>query len=213
MDTYFWGCNQNIIDKATYVNKNPNRGGIFLDRDGTIIAEKKYLRDIADLEFLPGAIPGLKILATTGLPLYIFTNQAGVAHGFFNEETLNQIHKYLISKLFEAGIMIRGLYYCPHHPNAEIEKYRHDCECRKPKPGLLKIAARIDHLDLSKSYIIGDKISDLSAGKQVAAKTALVLTGYGLAEYKKITPEVVPDYVAHNLKDVAQWLKANIFGS
>lgn len=213
MNTYFTDCSHDVRDISDVNNKNCNRGAIFLDRDGTIIVEKMYLRDIASLELLPGAILGLKILATTGMPLYIFTNQAGVAHGYFNEETLKQIHIFLVTKLWEAGIKIRGVYYCPHHPNAEIEAYRHDCDCRKPKPGLLKLAARTDQLDLTRSYVIGDKISDLNAGKQVAAKTALVLTGYGVGEYKKITSETSPSFIGHNLEEVAQWVKLNAFGA
>jgi D-glycero-D-manno-heptose 1,7-bisphosphate phosphatase len=206
MVTYFANCNRDISDISDVNDNKSNNGAIFLDRDGTIIVEKKYLHDVANLEFIPRAIPGLEILAKTGLPLYIFTNQAGIAHGYFNEETLNQIHIFLVSKLWEAGIKIRGVYYCPHHPHAEIEAYRHDCDCRKPKPGLLKMAARAEKLDLANCYVIGDKLSDLSAGKKVASKTALVLTGYGVEERQKINPEVVPDFIGHDLEEVAHWV-------
>lgn len=162
-----------------------------------------------NLEFLPGAISGLKRLATTGLPLYIFTNQAGVAHGYFNEETLNQIHFFMVAKLKKAGVHLRGIYYCPHHPQAEIEAYRCDCVCRKPNPGLLNIAAFQDQLDLVHSYIIGDKLSDLSAGKLVAAKTALVLTGYGLKESAMIPSEIFPDFIGPNLEAISKWIIAD----
>jgi D-glycero-D-manno-heptose 1,7-bisphosphate phosphatase len=207
MVTYFAKCSHDIPNLCHQELKG---GGIFLDRDGTIIAERNYLRNTTNLEFLPGAIPGLKKLAATGLPLYIFTNQAGVAHGYFNEETLNRIHFFLVAKLRKAGVKLRGIYYCPHHPQAENEAYRCDCDCRKPKPGLLKMAASVERLNLAKSYIIGDKLSDLSAGKKVAAKTALVLTGYGAKECEKINPEVAPDCIGLNLEAVADWVKVDL---
>jgi D-glycero-D-manno-heptose 1,7-bisphosphate phosphatase len=203
MVTYFAKCSPDI---PIFCSQKPKSGAIFLDRDGTIIVEKVYLRDTANLEFLPSAISGLRKLATTGLPLYIFTNQAGVAHGYFNEEILNKIHFFMIAKLRKAGVKLRGIYYCPHHPQAEIEAYRCDCICRKPNPGLLKMAACAERLDLSKSYIIGDKLSDLSAGKKVAAKTALVLTGYGSKEHENVTSKNTPDYIGANLLEVANWI-------
>jgi D-glycero-D-manno-heptose 1,7-bisphosphate phosphatase len=206
MVTYFTKCSVNIPNLC---DREVEGGGIFLDRDGTIIVEKKYLRDTANLEFLPGAIPGLRKLAATGLPLYIFTNQAGVAHGYFNEEALNQIHFFMVAKLKQAGVKLRGIYYCPHHSQAEIESYRCNCVCRKPNPGLLQLAAFRDHLDLEQSYIIGDKLSDLSAGKRVAAKTALVLTGYGLKESTMITAETFPDFIGPNLETIAEWIIAD----
>jgi D-glycero-D-manno-heptose 1,7-bisphosphate phosphatase len=210
MVTYFADCRHKVSSIPGINDISHNSRAIFLDRDGTIIAEKIYLRDVAGLEFLPGAIADLKILAATGLPLYIFTNQAGIAHGYFTEETLNQIHIYLVGRLREAGIKIRGIYYCPHHPYAEIEAYRYDCDCRKPKPGLLKMAARAEQLNLAESYVIGDKLSDLNAGKQVAAKTALVLTGYGLEEFEKITKETAPDFIGHNLEEIALWVSDDL---
>ena len=206
MVTYFADCRHEIQHTIERNQPSPKNAAIFLDRDGTIIAEKKYLRDTSALEFIPGALSGLKILAATGLSLYIFTNQAGIAHGYFTEETLNQIHIYMIARLWEEGIKIRGVYYCPHHPNAEIESYRYDCSCRKPKPGLLKLAAREEQLNLAESYVIGDKLSDLTAGKTVAAKTALVLTGYGCEEFQKITSDTTPDFIGHNLEEIGKWI-------
>ena len=207
MVTYFADCRHKLSSVVEMNDTPPINKAIFLDRDGTIIVEKNYLRNVAGLEFLPGAIPGLKTLAATGLPLYIFTNQAGIAHGYFTEDTLQQIHIFLAARLWEAGIKIRGIYYCPHHPQAEVEAYRYDCDCRKPKPGLLKMAARAEQLNLAKSYVIGDKLTDLSAGKQVAAKTALVLTGYGPGESQKVTMETTPDFIGHNLEEIALWVK------
>ncbi len=206
MITYFADCRHEVSHGLDMYQQNLKSGAIFLDRDGTIIVEKNYLRDISGLEFLPGALSGLKILAETRLPLYIFTNQAGIAHGYFTEETLHQIHIYMIARLREAGIKICGVYYCPHHPDAEVESYRYDCNCRKPKPGLLKLAAGREQLNLGESYVIGDKRSDLDAGKVVGAKTALVLTGYGLEESLSLTPDTTPNFIGQNLNEIARWV-------
>jgi D-glycero-D-manno-heptose 1,7-bisphosphate phosphatase len=209
MATYYAKCSRDMIRLSNPGYLKSKNGAIFLDRDGTIIVEKNYLRDAAELEFLPKAISGLKILARTGLPLYIFTNQAGVAHGYFSEELLNRIHFLLIAKLRQAGVKIRGIYYCPHHPQAEVAVYRYDCDCRKPRPGLLKLAAWADQIDLTKCYVIGDKLSDLAAGKNVSATTALVLTGYGAEEQKRITPGTTPDFIGRNLEEIARWVRLN----
>lgn len=206
MLTYFADCRHEVSHIPNMEQQNRNRGAIFLDRDGTIIVEKHYLRDVTGLEFLPGALSGLRILAATGLPLYIFTNQAGIAHGYFTEETLRQIHLHMVARLWEEGIKIRGVYYCPHHPNAEIESYRYNCNCRKPKPGLLKLAAGSDHLNLGESFVIGDKQSDLDAGRAVEARTALVLTGYGVEESLNPAPDKTPDFIGRDLEEVAQWV-------
>jgi D,D-heptose 1,7-bisphosphate phosphatase len=211
MVTYFADCRQEVPHTTGMNEQNQRSPAIFLDRDGTIIADRNYLRDISGLEFLPETFNGLKTLAKTGLPLFIFTNQAGVAHGYFTEETLYQIHIHMIARLWEAGIKIRGVYYCPHHPNAEIEAYRYDCNCRKPKPGLLKMAARNEQLNLADSYVIGDKLIDITAGKLVAAKTALVLTGYGLEESQKLTPDLAPDFIGRNLDEIAKWVCHDFF--
>ena len=112
----------------------------------------------------------------------------------------------MIAKLKKVGVEFRGIYYCPDHPQAEIESYRCDCVCRKPNPGLLKMAAFRDRLDLVQSYIIGDKLSDLSAGKTVAAKTALVLTGYGLQESAMMPSKVLPDFIGPDLQAIAEWI-------
>lgn len=185
------------------------RGAIFLDRDGTIITEKNYLREIGEIRLLPGALQGLRQLSTTGMPLYLFTNQAGIAHGYFDENRVAAIHRYLIDLLAKAGVHFRGVLYCPHHPQAEVAAYRVDCFCRKPNPGLMLRAAYLEALDLSRSFVIGDKLTDLEAGKKVAAKTILVLTGYGAGESRRIPERSAPDFIAADLIEAAAWVNLN----
>lgn len=212
MTTYFHKCTDpllRITDARPQAEPVKEGGAIFLDRDGTIIEEKNYLGEIEDLKLLPGAVPGLKKLSATGMPLYLLTNQAGIAHGYFDENRVDAIHRYLVDLLAKAGVYFRGVLYCPHHPQAEIAAYRSDCFCRKPKPGLLLHAAYLDSIDLSRSFVIGDKLSDLEAAKNVTAKAILVLTGYGAGESRRIPEREPPDYIAADLLEAAEWININ----
>ena len=136
------------------------RRAIFLDRDGTINVEKKYLHRIEDFEFLPGVIEALKLFQDAGYLLIIITNQSGIGRGFYTEEDFQILNVWMIDKLKKMGIDIDKVYYCPHLPNAIIEKYRIDCKCRKPAIGLYEKAINDFDIDMEKSFAIGDKIRD-----------------------------------------------------
>lgn len=206
MDTLIQQCQGSF--RQNQGGRQSLRPAVFFDRDGTLIEERYYLQNITELLLFPDTIASLQRLNQANLPLYIFTNQAGIAHGYFTEAALHAIHQELLSQFTQAAIPIRGIFYCPHHPEAELPAYRRDCFGRKPHPGLLYQAAYYERLDLTRSYVIGDKLSDISAGKQVGAKTALVLTGYGLTEASRITPATRPDFTGVNLAAVTEWLLA-----
>ncbi len=203
MNPNLFQCNNQVVSSQSLF---PGRGGIFFDRDGTIIEEKNYLSRINDLKLLDGVVSGLQKLKTLGMPFYLITNQAGIAHGFFTEEQLRLIQSFLANQLRELEIIFRASFYCPHHPEAEIQEYRLDCFSRKPNPGLLYQAARFDKINLKHSYIIGDKLSDLEAGRRAGTKTILVLTGYGVEELKKINPRQKPDFIATSIESAADWI-------
>lgn len=203
MNTFICRCSDPVEPAPTLL---PMKAGIFIDRDGTLIEECHYLNSIANIRFLPKVCSGLRQLQHNRLPLYIFTNQSGVAHGFFTELQLSEIHQYLFTTFERSKIHFDGLLYCPHHPNAEISEYRLDCWCRKPRPGLLYKAAAIDHVDLRKSYVIGDKLIDVAAGKQAGSKTILVLTGYGNKERNQITHINQPDFIASDFEQAVYWI-------
>lgn len=135
---------------------------IFLDRDGTINVEKHYLYKIEDFEFLPGVLEGLRMFQDAGYLLLILTNQSGIARGYYTEEDLLVLNRWMLGILESAGIYIEKLYYCPHLPDAKIEKYRKICNCRKPSIGMYEQAIREFEIDLGKSFAIGDKTRDLS---------------------------------------------------
>lgn len=152
---------------------------IILDRDGTINVEKDYLHKIEDFEFEEGVIEGLKILSNLGYIFIVVTNQSGIARGYYTEEDLQILNDYIGKCLEEEGIKIEKFYYCPHHLEKGIGKYKIDCECRKPKPGMLEEAIKEFNIDRDKSFMIGDNISDIEAGINAKVTPILVETGYG----------------------------------
>jgi D-glycero-D-manno-heptose 1,7-bisphosphate phosphatase len=155
------------------------RAAVFLDRDGTIIEETNYLARSEQVRLVAGAAEAIARLNACKVPVVVVTNQAGVARGYFTEAQVNEVHAHLDHLLAAFGAKIDRYYVCPHHPEAGSPPYRQDCDCRKPRPGLLVRAARELGIDLSASCMIGDKLSDLAAGAWAGCQTLLVRTGYG----------------------------------
>lgn len=133
---------------------------VFLDRDGTINVEKDYLYKIEDFEFLPGVIEALRVLQSAGYKLVVITNQSGIARGYYTEGDFQKLNTWMLNELKDCGVEIAAVYYCPHHPEAKIEKYREECSCRKPRLGMYEQAIKDFDIALEESYAIGDKIRD-----------------------------------------------------
>jgi D-glycero-D-manno-heptose 1,7-bisphosphate phosphatase len=172
------------------------RIGVFIDRDGTLNEERDFLGRPEDLQLVAGAGDAVRTLNRLGVVTCVISNQSGVARGFFSEADVALVHDALEKDLRSSGARLDRIYYCPHHPTEGITPYRVDCECRKPKPGMLRAAEREFAIDLSRSYVIGDKLDDVSAGRAVNATTILVLTGYGkmsqsMAANSGITPDLI----------------------
>ncbi|MHA1344155.1 MAG: D-glycero-beta-D-manno-heptose 1,7-bisphosphate 7-phosphatase [Promethearchaeota archaeon] len=174
---------------------------VFLDRDGVINVEVNYLSDPKDLKLIEGTIEALKILKKKGYLLIIVTNQSAIARGYFDERTLKKIHSKLKEILKKNHIEIDEIYYCPHHPD-----FTGECDCRKPKPGMIFKARDEFNIDLQQSYMVGDTLKDIEAGKNAGCKTVLVLTGYGIEEKNKIK-KIKPDFIFKNLLEFAKNLK------
>lgn len=146
----------------------------FLDRDGTINIDKNYLYKIEDFEFVPGAIETMKKLKDLGYLLVIITNQSGIARGYYTEEDYFALTEWMKEVLLSKGVSIDGIYYCPHLPNAEIEKYKVECTCRKPETGLFyKAAVELD-IDIDNSIAIGDKMRDLAICDETMCRGFLI---------------------------------------
>ncbi len=151
-----------------------SRRAAFIDRDGTIVRGVEYLRSPDELEILPNAAEAIRRFNERGYLSIIVTNQSGIARGFFTEETLAVIHHRLLDMLSEEGARIDAVYYCPHLAGGAVEPYGIDCQCRKPRPGMLEKAAREHDINLSESIMIGDTPADIMAGKAAGCKTVLV---------------------------------------
>ncbi len=175
---------------------------IFMDRDGTITEEMGYLKDPQKLRLIPRSAGAIKLLNERRIPVIVVSNQSGVARGYFTEETVKKTNRKFKGLLKEKVAYLDGIYYCPHHPEFGPPRYKKNCNCRKPKPGMLEKAARRFNLDLKKSYVIGDKVEDIELARNVGAKGILVLTGYGERSKKKVKS----DYVAKNLYQAAEWI-------
>ena len=147
---------------------------IFLDRDGTINIEKGYLYKIADFEFIDGMPLAIQRWNKLGFLVIVVTNQAGIARGYYKEKDVEILHMYINEELSKYNAHIDKFYYCPHHPTEGKGKYLKDCNCRKPKTGLFERAIEENDIDISESYLFGDKNSDLEAGKKLGIKSFLV---------------------------------------
>ena len=158
------------------------RKAVFLDRDGTINVEVQYLCDVADFQFIAGVPQALKRLKEAGFLLVVVTNQSGIGRGYYDEAALAAIHSHMHAELAGFGAAIDACYFCPHHPEHASGDYRQECACRKPLPGMLQRAAEDLDIDLSASFMVGDKLADVEAGINAGCTPLLVLTGYGSAQ-------------------------------
>lgn len=172
----------------------PVKRAIFLDRDGTINVEKNYLIDPAEFVLLPGVGAALRRGREAGYLLVVVTNQSGVARGYFTASAVDALHDHLQQELRPYGVQIDAFYHCPHHPEHGVGP----CDCRKGAPGMLLRAAQEHHIDLSASWMIGDKRSDIEAGNNAGCRSILVRTGYGGQEGQGLPPatEIVDSLAA-----------------
>ncbi len=183
--------------------KKKSRIAVFVDRDGTITKEMGYLKEPAELRLIPRSGEAIRLLNEKGILTIMVSNQSGVARGYFTEKTVRETHKRLKELLAEKGAHLDGVYYCPHHPEFGLPKYRKNCNCRKPKSGMLLRADRKFNLDLEKCYVIGDKVDDIQLSRNVGAKGILVLTGYGERSKSK---KIEPDHTAKDLYHAVLWI-------
>lgn len=152
---------------------------VFIDRDGTINYEKEYVFRIEDFDVIPGALEALKMLTERGIAIYVVTNQAGIAKGYYSEEQFHVLTDYMLNYFREKGIVVEEVLYCPHHPEGLVPEYTKMCECRKPNTLLIESTIKAKKYSIDEVALIGDKNSDIDAGRKLGLTTYLVLTGYG----------------------------------
>ena len=168
------------------------RPAVFLDRDGVLSEEKGYITSVEDLILFPYTMECIGQIHKKGYYAIVITNQSGVARGLFTESILLQMNDYLIQK---TGV--DAVYYCPHHPDGKVEKYKRKCYCRKPGVGMFEDACERFSIEIQKSYMIGDRVSDIEAGKNFGVKTILLESGYGT---EGLVGNIRPDYIFKDLR-------------
>ncbi|WP_303725876.1 D-glycero-beta-D-manno-heptose 1,7-bisphosphate 7-phosphatase [Anaerovibrio lipolyticus] len=157
---------------------------VFFDRDGTLNEEVHYLHKIEDFKWIEGAIDAIKYCNDNGYLAIVITNQSGVARGYYPESDIMKLYDWMNDDLAKHGAHLDGIYYCPHHPTGKVREYAIDCDCRKPKPGMLFKAQKDHNIDLKSSYLIGDGVRDVECAEAAGVK-GIRYTGGNLLEFLK----------------------------
>lgn len=177
---------------------------VFIDRDGVINVDSGYISKVDEFEFIDGIFKACLALKDMGYLLVLVTNQSGIARGYFSEDDFIVLTEWMDWNFSDAGVEFDGIYYCPHHPEHGDETYKKECDCRKPKPGMLFSAREDLDIDMSKSVMIGDKADDMRAAEAAGVTTKiLVRTGKPMTEQGQSLASVVVDSIA----DVPAYLK------
>ncbi|MDT5063788.1 MAG: D-glycero-D-manno-heptose 1,7-bisphosphate phosphatase [Acidobacteriota bacterium] len=182
------------------------RRAVFMDRDGTISEEIGYVNHPSRYRVFPYSAEAVRLLNEAGWLAILVTNQAGVARGYFTEELITAVHDVLKQELSKRGAELDAIYYCAHHPTVGEAPYRFDCDCRKPKPGLIERAAAEFDIDLRQSWMIGDRYSDIELARNAGVHSAFVLSGYGRGEweYQRAAWKHEPELVAEDLLEAVR---------
>lgn len=182
-----------------------------MDRDGVLVEDSHLLTQSDKIKILGGVPQALRSLKESGFLLIVISNQTVVSRGLMTEQEVKALQAQVARKLEESGApSIDGFYFCPHHPNATILCYRKDCDCRKPRSGLLLRAAREFDINLPSSFMVGDRITDIIAGTNAGCRTILVHTGAHLAPpietSSPLDTTILPDYICANLEEATGWI-------
>jgi D-glycero-D-manno-heptose 1,7-bisphosphate phosphatase len=182
------------------------RPAVFIDRDGTISEEVGYVNHPSRFRLYPYSEEAIRILNENGWLSIVVTNQAGVARGYFSEDVILKIHEQLQRDLQSASAQLDGIYYCAHHPSVGEPPYKMDCDCRKPKAGLINRASKDYQIDLAASWMVGDRYSDIALARNAGLRSAFVLSGYGRGEweYQRHSWKHQPDLVCENLLEAVK---------
>lgn len=180
---------------------------VFLDKDGTLIDDVPYNVDPEQVRLTRGAAYGLELLARRGFRLLVISNQSGIAHGYFPRAALDRVEARIDALLRPVKVSIDGYYYCPHAPDAKIARYALRCTCRKPQAGLLRLAAAEHGIDLARSWLIGDILDDIEAGRRAGCRTILIVNG-NETEWR-LEPARNPHRFATDLAQAARMIAAH----
>ena len=182
------------------------RRAVFIDRDGTISEEVGYINHPSRFRVFPYSAAAIKLLNDSGWLAILVTNQAGVARGYFAENMIHTIHETLNQEMAATDARIDAIYYCAHHPSVGEPPYRSDCDCRKPKPGLIRRASEEFDIDLAESWMVGDRYGDIELARNAGVSSAFVMSGYGRGEWEHQRQNWAhqPDLTANHLLEAVK---------
>ncbi len=182
------------------------RPAVFFDRDGTLIEERNYLDRLDLIELFPWTVDAIRRLNQAGFVTVVVSNQSAVGRGLIDERFLEEAHAFIDARLAAGHARMDAYYFCPHHPEAEIDRYRQVCRCRKPQQGMIEQACRELQLDPSRSVMVGDRWLDVACGRAAGTRTVLVRTGYGAYEACHPAAADSADAILNNLREAVDWI-------
>jgi D-glycero-D-manno-heptose 1,7-bisphosphate phosphatase len=179
---------------------------VFLDRDGTIIEDVDYLSDLDRMTLFPYTVDALRLLERAGFAVVVVTNQSAVARGIVTEAFVNETHAELDRRLARGGARIDRYYFCPDHPAATVAKYRRQCRCRKPLPGMIEEAAADLGIDVARSWMVGDRWIDVETGLAAGTRAILVKSGHSWRMHEEAPAGMRADAILNNLMEAVGWI-------
>lgn len=191
------------------------RPAVFMDRDGTVNEQMGYINHIDRFVLLPGSAKAIRLLNRYGYLAIIVSNQSGVARGYFPMDLVIEVHDHMGRLMTQEGAILDGIFFCPHYPGGKVPEYSMACECRKPRTGLIEQACREFSIDMPKSYVVGDRCTDMELAFRAGLKGIMVKTGYGRGDLTYVLPTspYQPFHVAEDLLDAVQWILKGNSGS
>jgi D-glycero-D-manno-heptose 1,7-bisphosphate phosphatase len=184
------------------------RAAVFLDRDGVLLYDIGYLARLEDLRWYSCAIEAVRLLNRAGFLVFVATNQGGIGLGLYSDRFVRSTHDAMAKSLEAGGARVDGWFFCPHHPRATIKDLRVACDCRKPEPGMVRAAQALHPIDLTRSFVVGDKATDMGLADRVGARGVLMRTGQGEAELARAGGTIRPAWIAPDLAAATSWLIA-----
>jgi len=182
------------------------RAAVFLDRDGVLLYDIGYLARLEDLRWHSCAIEAVRSLNRAGFLVFVATNQGGIGLGLYSERFVRATHDAMAKSLEAGGAHVDAWFFCPHHPRATIEDLRITCDCRKPEPGMVRAAQSTHAIDLTRSFVVGDKATDMGLAQRVGARGVMVRTGQGEAELARVGGTIRPAWIAPDLAAATAWM-------
>jgi D-glycero-D-manno-heptose 1,7-bisphosphate phosphatase len=184
------------------------RPAVFIDRDGTINEQMGYINHVSRFVLLPGTAEGIRLLNRHQYLAIIVSNQSGVARGYFPMELIDRVHAHMKDLLAKEGANIDGIFFCPHYPRGIVPEYSVECDCRKPRIGLVQKACEKFDIDMKNSYVIGDRCSDIELAERSNLQGIMVTTGYGLGDIEYVLPHKTfkPRHIAKDLLHAVRWI-------